>query len=446
MVTKRPAVPPALGASPRDDSSHEEQPRSDVVVRDLFAIGEVVSDTYEIRQRLGEGGMGQVFEAHDRSLNRRVALKAAWRHVDPLSIQKEAQALAALRHTSMITVYALGRHRDIAYVVMERIFGESLEKYLARRSVRGSPLTIPEALEILIGIADGLAVVHAAGMAHRDVKPANVMIAPGDRVVLMDFGIFQPEIDKTKHRLVTGSPQYIAPETIENKIAPGAAFLVDVYAFGIVLFELLSGQVPFDSENVMRILHLHRTATPPPLEELRPDAPPKLCALARDLLAKDPKDRPASMLAVRGELQTILQHREWEHVSAAPHRFSVLIAEDDPAAAAILRELVADAAPSAEIRWAADGQTALAVAQSRSPDLLLLDLDMPRMSGVEVCMCLGAEIARCEIVAISGHADAPEVALLRKLGVTRFVAKGAELAAELPSIVTHVMAAAQKAR
>jgi serine/threonine protein kinase len=399
--------------------------------RDLFALGELVSDTFEIRLRLGEGGMGQVFEAHDRSLNRRVALKAAWPHVDPTSIRKEAQALAAMRHPSMVAVHALGQHRGIDYVVMERIFGDSLESYLARRRARRSPLAIVEAVEILIGIAEGLAVVHAAGIAHRDVKPANVMLAPGNRIVLMDFGIFQPEFDLTKPRLVTGSPQYIAPETIENAIAPGAAFLVDVYAFGIVLFELLAGHVPFDGDNVMRILHLQRTQAPPDLEPLRPDAPSRLCALARELLAKDPKERPVSMLAVGGELKAMLAQHERDRERAAGERFSVLIAEDDPVAAEILRELVAHAWPSAEIRSASDGEQALELAQKKLPHLLLLDLDMPRMTGVELCMCLRAspDFTRCTIVAISGHAEPAEVALLRQLGVSRIVMKGGELAA-----------------
>lgn len=152
---------------------------------------------------------------------------------------------------------------------MERIFGESLETYLARFRARGDLVPLRDALEILIGIASGLSVVHAAGIAHRDVKPANVMLAPRDRVVLMDFGIFLPEIDQTKSTFLSGSPECIAPETIEDRIAPGDAFLVDVYAFGVVLFEVLTGRVPFQGDNVLRLIYLHRTEPPPDLDSRR---------------------------------------------------------------------------------------------------------------------------------------------------------------------------------
>jgi serine/threonine protein kinase len=429
------------------DAPSERDPHSAAAAssRDIFAVGEIVSDAYEIRGRLGEGGMGQVFEAHDRVLNRRVAIKAAWRHIDPSSIRNEAQALAALHHPSMVTVYAFGRHQGTEYVVMERIFGESLEAYLARHAARGAPLPLEEALSILIGIADGLVVVHAAGIAHRDVKPSNVMLAPGDRVVLMDFGIFQPEIDRSKKKLVTGSPQYIAPETIENTIASGAAFLVDVYAFGIVLFEVLTGRVPYDSDNVMKILHLHRTAPLPDLAALRADAPPRLSALARDLVAKDPRDRPTNMVAVRGELEAILRReRATRKPVARPktERLSVLIAEDNPATAEVLRELVASEVPGAEVRMASDGEAALALAQAKVPHLLLLDLTMPRMSGLEVCMCLcaSADFERCTLIAISACDDPAEISLLRQLGVSQFIPKGPELAERLPAILDEVRA------
>ena len=129
-------MPAAIELAQTLDAPSERDPHSpaEAPTRDLFAVREIVSDAYEIRGRLGEGGMGQVFEAHDRMLNRRVAIKAAWRHVDASSIRNEAQALAALHHPSMVSVYAFGKHQGIEYVVMERIFGESLEAYLGRHT------------------------------------------------------------------------------------------------------------------------------------------------------------------------------------------------------------------------------------------------------------------------------------------------------------------------
>jgi serine/threonine-protein kinase len=453
---------PGIALAETLDPLSEDEPEAISTVtpvtpsRDVFSLGEIVSGVYEIRRCLGEGGMGQVFEATDRVLNRRVAIKAAWPHVDPSSIHNEAQALAAIRHASMATVHAVGRHRDISYVVMERIFGESLQTYLARAHERGAAVPVRDALEILIGIASGLAVVHAAGIAHRDVKPANVMLAPGDRVVLMDFGIFLSEIDRTKSAFISGSPEYIAPETIEDKVAPGDAFLVDVYAFGIVLYEILTGRVPFHADNVLRVIYMHRTAPPPDLRSLRPDAPHRLCALARELLAKDPNDRPATMLAVCGELRSILRNVEATQKrahdrAASPHaeRLSVIVAEDDPSMVDLVCAIIGDAAPLAEVRVASNGEETLALAQARRPHLLLLDLGLPRMSGVEVCMCLRAsseQLARFAVVAISGHTEPAEVKLLAQLGVTRVIAKGPDLAEKLTLIIEEAKRALAPAR
>lgn len=284
---------------------------------DIFRAGELLSDAYEIRAVLGSGGMGQVFDAHDRLLNRRVAIKAAWPGTDLRSLRHEAQALAALRHPGLVTIHALGRHRGIEYAVMERIYGESLEAHIDRRRSMRQLFAIEEALGILAGVAEALAVVHGAGIAHRDVKPANVMLAPGNRVVLMDFGIFMSERDALSSD-VTGSPQYMAPETITNQVARGAVYLVDIYAFGVLAFELLSGDVPYREAIVPKLLQQHMTAPIPDVCASRRGIPARLGALVTELLAKEPRDRPQSMDEVAGELRSML--RAPERISLGPMR------------------------------------------------------------------------------------------------------------------------------
>lgn len=215
---------------------------------DVFQIGDLVGDTYEIRSLLGEGGMGQVYEAFDQRLNRIVAIKVAWPTVDATSVRKEARALAAIRHPCVIAVYAAGEHKGTEYIVMERLLGETLQTHIRRRVSAGKPFSFPDAIDILIHVAEGLAVVHKAGIAHRDVKPDNVMLAPGDRTVLMDFGVFVPEFEAAQHSGASGSPAYMAPETISGTVSDGGGFLVDVYAFGVLAFELLTGELPFASD------------------------------------------------------------------------------------------------------------------------------------------------------------------------------------------------------
>jgi serine/threonine-protein kinase len=264
----------------------------------IFNVGDVLSGVFEVREIIGEGGMGQVFEARDRLLNRRVAIKAAWPHARGRPIRIEAQALAALRHESVVAVFALGEHDGIEYAVMERISGTTLEAKLDEYRERGEPFPIDDALVLLASIADGLAAVHGAGIAHFDVKPANVMLAPRERVVLTDFGIFRSESDRGTDAPVSGTPQYMAPERFLNAFEPRDAFLVDVYAFGVLAFEVLTGRTPFHADTPMAFLKHHMCDDAENLCAVRSDAPAELGRLVRELLAKEPTDRPQSMEAV----------------------------------------------------------------------------------------------------------------------------------------------------
>jgi CheY-like chemotaxis protein len=397
----------------------------------LFTTGEVLNETYEIRRKIGRGGMGEVYEAYDRSLGRRVAVKAAVPGI-PGSVHKEARALAALRHPGIVTVHAVGEHGGIAYVVMERIQGKTLEATLDARRAEGTAMPIEEVAAVLVGIAEALAVVHQAGMAHCDVKPANVILAPGNRVVLTDFGIFQAEIDVASGAAPSGSPNYMAPEAIADDVHPGDLHLVDVYALGVVAFELATGILPYDDDHVMMILCQHVTTPVPDLRLLRPDAPPKLAHLVGEMLAKDPKTRPSSMDEIAWQLRRLRA----EAVRAYAHG-SVVIAEDNPATAAIVASIVSEVAPDVEIRIAGDGRSALGMVEAHWPELLVVDLHLPDMTGVEVCTQLrGTRMAdRGRVVATSAQATAVEVDALRGLGFVRYLPKGEQLAEALPGLV-----------
>jgi serine/threonine-protein kinase len=269
----------------------------------LLRIGELVADTWEIRSKIGEGGMGQVFEAFDRFLQRPVALKVARAAEHPL--RKEAQALAALRHPSLVTVFAGGVHHDLEFVVMERILGVDLAEYIERQMRAGRMLSIAEALDLLAPLAEGLAAVHRAGVAHRDVKPENVLMAPGGRVVLSDFGVFMPEFDIARTAVASGSPAYMAPETIRRDVGPGGGFLVDVYAFGVLAFEVLALELPYVATNSADFYVAHLSAPVPSLRMKRRDVPVGLESLVTACLAKDPTERPQSMADVAFQLRTL---------------------------------------------------------------------------------------------------------------------------------------------
>jgi len=387
-----------------------------------FANGEVLNDTYEIRELLGIGGMGEVYEAEDLALRRRVAIKVHRPGLSLAPLRSEAQALAAINHPGLVAVHAHGIHRGIPFIVMERVNGTSLHDHIVRRQRELVPFTLGEVIEILAPLAEVLAAVHSAGIAHRDVKPANVMLAPRGRLVLLDLGIFLPEFEASMQELSPGTAEYMAPETIAAHVAPGDAYLVDVYAFGIMAYELLSGSVPFSDPVAIHVLGHHLDTPPPDLAQRRRDVPPKLCALVHAMLAKDPVDRPHDMLAVAVELRSLASNRERS-------AFSVMIVEDEPAMAETLSQIVHEAAPDAVVRVHLEAEPAMQAMRRKPPDMLLLDLRMPRVNGLELTMYLrGTHSAdRTTIVAVSANLEAREANVLRTLGVRHFVQKGPDL-------------------
>lgn len=407
------AVP--LDATTIDDET-TQQP-SDKKKR-LFQRGELLDDVYEVGEILGTGGMGQVFEAVDRRLDREVAVKALWPEFDGSYIRDEGRALAALRHPGVVAVHAMGHHGGVEYLIMERLRGLSLRDHISHRG-KESPFPVDETLDILIDIADALTILHRAGFVHRDLKPDNVMLAPGNRTVLLDLGISLRQDRTQPRRRIAGSPHYMAPESISGgDIGPAA----DVYALGVIAFEMLTGRVPFDHRDKLKILSMHLECAPPRATDLAPNVPPHLDRLIHEMMRKDPRERPHSMDVVGAWLRGIRRGQRTLEREAPP---MVLIADDDEDMRALLASFVEQAVPEARVRICADGHEALRGFRECAPDLALLDLDMPRMTGIELCMYLRgtAQAARTSIVAISGAASEADRQLLRQLGVRRFVDK-----------------------
>ncbi len=380
----------------------------------LLARGELVADTFEIEEMLGEGGMSQVYAARDLTLKRPVAVKVALPKVEVGLLRQEAEFLAAFRHPGLPTVHAFIIHRDLEVLVMERLTGINLADHLDRRGERNR-FGVEEGLDILYGITEALGVLHNAGLAHRDLKPENIMLEPHGRVVLMDFGITRQERFIGAEKVVTGTPEYIAPESVLGQVKPGMAHLVDLYALGITAYELFVGQPPFLSERAVDLLLMHVKATPTDLGTLRRDLPHSVCRLVHEMLAKDPYDRPSSIDMVRSELRAIRASLDLASTRAP---LSVLVVDDDPLAADLIRSLVSEVVPAAEIRTASDGEEAIEMFHEQPPEVAFLDLDMPRMNGFEVCMYLkGTNLAaRTVLIVVSSHADENR-AMLERLGV-----------------------------
>jgi serine/threonine protein kinase len=396
----------------------------------------VVGDLYKIRALLGAGGMGEVYEALDTGLNRRVALKIAHPDIDPDYLIREGRALAAIRHPGVVTVHAMGRHHGMGFLVLEHIQGLSFDRIIEDRNGRGDPFPVLEAIDLLLPIAGALAVVHQAGLAHRDVKPANVMLAPGGRVVLMDFGLVVPHADRVGNRIVAGSLPYMAPEALTGAVADGAASLVDVYAMGVLAYELLTGAAPFQGSHPFEVYQA-KMGQPTPLASVaRPDVPDGLDDLIARMMANDAHERPTVADEVLWELRSLRRQLD---AQGSVRPLSVLIVDDDPEMLEVLSLFVRSAAGDAEIETTGDGREAVRSVRKRVPDLLLLDLDLPDINGIEVCMLLrGMKLgSACMIVSVSGRATPADVELLQQLGI-QSLQKGPNLSTELRRLVERV--------
>ncbi len=400
----------------------------------IFEIGEVLGRVYEIRRVLGSGGMGQVLEAHDHSLDRRVAIKAAWPDLDAPPLRDEATAMAAFRHPTLITVHCMGVHRNIDYIVMERIYGVSLSDLLTQRLANGQQFSVQDAVPILKSVAEGLAVVHEAGIAHRDVKPENIMLSPDGRVVLMDFGLFLPEFRFARADLVAGSPPYMAAEALTGELEPGSGPLVDIHALGVTAFELLTGELPRMAETLPALYETH-LAPPPSLRDFRKDVPDGLVSLVAEMLSFDPGDRPQSAESIAWRLAAVLDEKPPAEQKAIER---ILIVDDDDDIAKLERFYVQRALGNGvEVRVARDGEEAISALGSFEPDVMLLDLHMPKLNGIEVAMYMrGSHLAeRCTIVLVSAGAQEHDRQLLHQLGIRHFLVKGGELGKKLAELL-----------
>jgi serine/threonine-protein kinase len=268
--------------------------------------GEVVASCYRIKKLLGKGGMGHVWEAEDEGLCRPVALKTTAKADAGASLRQEGQALAALKSPVVPGVYALGRDGRVFYLAMELIKGQTLNQVLQRAVDQHQALPLETVLELLGSIASALDIIHSAGIAHHDLKPDNIMLAPRGRLVFLDFGVFVAACARGSAAVdVGGTPYYMAPEVIARTAEPGQGYLCDLYALGILAFELLLLRRPFQDRDLRTLFHQHLTAPVPPVRTVRRDVPAALEELIMELLAKSPQERPASAAQVVGRLQQI---------------------------------------------------------------------------------------------------------------------------------------------
>ncbi len=260
---------------------------------------------YVLEERIGRGGMGEVWRGTDSVLGRQVAVKLIDLRTVPdesgaARFEREARATAGLSHEGVVTVHDSGVEDHTAYLVMELLPGPSLSERIA-----AGPVPVDEVVEVGRQVASALDAAHARGLVHRDIKPGNIAYAADGRVRVLDFGITQlaestGSQSLTATHTVMGTAEYLAPEQALGGRVDGRA---DLYALGCVLYAMLAGQPPFRGPTPVATMMMHANDLVPDVRDLRPDTPDWLADLVHDLLAKQPDARPESAALVAVALE-----------------------------------------------------------------------------------------------------------------------------------------------
>ncbi len=272
----------------------------------MIAKGELVNDRYEIEKLIGEGGMANVYLAKDTILDRKVAVKVlrgdlAGDEKFVRRFQREALAASSLSHPNIVEIYDVGEDNGNFYIVMEYIDGKTLKQLIKKRGV----LTLPETIDIMMQLLDALATAHDSYIIHRDIKPQNIMIKDSGLVKITDFGIAMAlnSAQLTQTNSVMGSVHYLPPEQASGK---GSTIRSDIYSLGILMFEMLTGRVPFKGDSAVEIALKHMKEPLPSVREINPVVPQSVENIILKAAAKNPKNRYKDVRDMKDDLKTCL--------------------------------------------------------------------------------------------------------------------------------------------
>lgn len=272
-------------------------------------IGQTIGRRYKIESLLGQGGMSAVYKATDPNLRRAVAVKLIHPHLATTPefvsrFEEEAAAVAQLRHPNIIQVYDFSHDDNLYYMVLEFLPGESLEQRLRRLNGERQRMPLNEVIGTAVKICNAVGYAHSRGMIHRDLKPANVMIMPPGEPILMDFGIVKMLGGDTQTATggIIGTVAYMAPEQIRGERTDHRT---DIYALGVMLFEMISGQRPFQGDSAPATMMMHLTQPVPDIRSLSPSTPTGLVRIVEKALAKSPAERFQTAAEMAAALQAV---------------------------------------------------------------------------------------------------------------------------------------------
>ncbi|MBW4437254.1 MAG: protein kinase [Pleurocapsa minor GSE-CHR-MK-17-07R] len=394
-------------------------------------IGRVFRNRYEVLKLLGEGSTATVYLVHDRRLNRQVALKVLLPHVRE-SVQRrfvqEATAAAQLSHPNIMLLYDVLDEDGMNMLVVEYVEGDTLSDRV--------PSPPEQVVEMGRQIALALHHAHERNIIHRDVKPANIKITPEGQIKIMDLGLALPREAKrvTAAGMIIGTPAYLSPEQAQ---AQPLDRRTDIYSLGVVLFELATGELPFSQDDIPALLLQHVKDAPPMPRSINPSIPPALESVILKALEKNPAKRFQTAESMANALESVYRKDTGpldqtrlpsSTQPARPVRASlrIMLADDHT----ILRKSLASFLSEQEglmiVGEAGDGDAAITTALDLQPDVLLLDLNMPRRSGMEALPELRRRIPSMKVLILTGRDEEFYIMQALRLGAHGYMLKSSE--------------------
>jgi len=393
---------------------------NDGIMADLLTPGSNIAH-YRVISRLGEGGMGTVYLADDTRLGRHVALKVlpASMAADPERMQRfvqEARLASALTHPNVAYIHEIGEdeigeHQGLRFIAMEYVEGEPLSIRLGR-----GPLPLSELLSIGAQVADALDDAHSKGIVHRDIKPSNLMITPRGYVKVLDFGLAKLEAPPGRgemHRdetqlmtdtgVVMGTVAYMSPEQALGRVLDHRT---DLFSLGVVLYEMAAARLPFSGATVSETMARILSSQPEALARFNYDIPEGLDRVVRKCLEKDPERRYQTARELVVDLKNLERDSGGAAALAAPERqgLRAVIVDDEELARALLREYVESSSGVEIVSECANGFEAVKAIAEKKPDLVFLDVQMPKLDGFEVLELIGQEVAVIFVTAFDQYA------------------------------------------
>lgn len=398
-------------------------------------IGTKLNARYEVQKLIGEGATSTVYLGIDTILGREVALKVLHPHVRDTTRKRffqEAMAAAQLNHPNIMALHDRGEDNGRDFLVVEYVEGQPLSNFI--------PTTVANVVKLGSQIANALHYAHQREIIHRDIKPANIMVTPQGNIKIMDLGLALPREAKrvTAPGMVIGTPAYISPEQAKGK---DLDFRTDIYSLGIVLFEMVTGELPFNADDITALLLQHVQQPPPRPTIINPDIPMALetailktleknrdrrfsdaHALAEALLASIPNSNPkvSSPSNEQSTLETKLPARPRRKI------IRLVLADDHQLLRATLRNFLGTHDDIVVVAEAGNGDDALEQTLTHSPDILLLDLNMPGKSGLDALPDIRKQAPDVKVLVLTGRDDDNYIMRALRSGANGYVLKSTD--------------------